>query len=393
MTRTADCIIIGGGVMGASIAYHLAKTGGAGRVVLLERQAIGNGTTGRSGAIVRQHYSNDFTIRMAKESLHVFTHFADLIGGDCGFVHTGMLVIADENGSAILRNSVALQQSLGVNTKLLSLAEIGDAAPGFSGTGAALACYETDAGVADPVATTYCFANRARELGAIIHEGVTVTHILTEGERVTGVETDQGSFSAPAIVLAANSWSVALAQTLGITLPITPTRHPMLALRRADDAGERHRWHAVCLDVAHAVYMRPDAAGITLVGSTEEVTHASDPDHYQQGLTEEEITYLRTKGKEYLPALARAVPRGGWAGIYDDTPDAHPILGRLAAYDGLYCSVGFSGHGFKLSPLVGQWMAQLITTGETPDDMRPLAFERFEKGELIHLRYSSGVLG
>jgi sarcosine oxidase, subunit beta len=252
MTETAECIIIGGGVMGASIAYSLGRQG-AGRVVLLERQALCNGTTGRSGAIVRQHYSNDFTIRMARESLHIFTSFADRIGGDCGFVNTGMLVIVDEEGSDTLRNSVALQQEQGVNTQLIRPEEIGVVAPGFTGEGAALACYEADAGVADPVATTYCFAHRAREYGVTIREGVTVTRILTEGERVIGVETNQGSIAAPNIVLAANAWSVGLARQIGITLPITPTRHPMVALRRPDNVGERQRWHAVCLDMAHAI--------------------------------------------------------------------------------------------------------------------------------------------
>jgi sarcosine oxidase, subunit beta len=392
MNETADCIVIGGGVMGASIAYQLASQG-MGRVVLLERLALGNGTTGRSGAIVRQHYSNDFTIRMARESLQVFTHFADVVGGDCGFVTTGMLVVVDDVGTSTLRASVVLQQALGVDTRLISPQEVSAAAPGYSGTGAALACYEAEAGVADPMATTHCFASRAREHGATIREGVTVTRISTSGARVTGVETDQGSVVAPIVVLAANAWSVGLAREIGIALPITPTRHPMLALRRPDDSGGRYGWHAVCLDMTHAIYMRPEIGGVTLVGSTEEVPQASDPDAYQQGLTEAEIAHFHATGSIYLPALARAVPRGGWAGIYDDTPDAHPILGRLAAYDGLYCAAGFSGHGFKLSPLVGQWMARLITTGETPDDMRPFAFERFEKGEPIHLHYPSGVLG
>jgi glycine/D-amino acid oxidase-like deaminating enzyme len=132
---------------------------------------------------------------------------------------------------------------------------------------------------------------------------------------------------------------------------------------------------------------------MTLVGSSENVLTASNPDDYLQGLTEQEITYFRTKAPEALPALARAVPRGGWAGIYDDSADYHPILGRLTAYEGLYCAAGFSGHGFKLSPSVGQWMAQLITTGTAPDDMKHFAYERFTQGNEIKPRYTSGVLG
>src|SRR5689334_17665557 len=146
MTETADIIIIGGGVMGASIAYHLAKQG-AGHVVLLERQALCNGTTGRSGAIVRQHYSNDFTIRMAKDSLRIFQHFDDLIGGDCGFLPTGMIVMADEQGATSLQANVKLQQEQGVETRLISAAEINEVAPGYSGEGVALACYEPETGV------------------------------------------------------------------------------------------------------------------------------------------------------------------------------------------------------------------------------------------------------
>ena len=392
MTETAEVIVIGGGVMGASIAYQLAKWGG-GRVVLLERQAICNGTTGRSGAIVRQHYSNDFTSRMAKASLHVFANFNEIVGGDCGFATTGMLVTADEVSAGSLRANVTLQQEQGVNTRLIGPQEIGEVAPGYTSEGIALACYEADAGVADPMATTHCFARRARDYGATLREGVTVTRILTGGSRVTGVETAQGIIAAPVVVLAANVWSVALAKRIGITLPITATRHPMVALRRPDDFGGRQGLHAVGLDMAREIYLRPDTGGITLVGSTENVLEPSDPDHYAQGLTEDEIAYFRTAGGQCLTPLARAVPRGGWAGIYDDTPDYHPILDRLPQYEGLYCAAGFSGHGFKLSPCVGEWMAQLITTGQKPADMEPFAFERFAQGKEIRPRYSSGVIG
>ncbi len=392
MTEQADIIIIGGGVMGASIAYHLARQGN-GKVVLLERQGIGNGTTGRSGAIVRQHYSNEFTVRMAKESLAVFQQFADRVGGDCGFVTTGMVVLTGAEGVDALRANVLMQQEQGVNTRLLSPDEIDEAAPGYSSAGVALACYEPDTGVADPMATTYCFAQQARDHGALIREGVIVTRILTSGERITGVQTSLGDIQAPTVVLAANVWSVALAQPLGITLPIIATRHPMLALRRPNDFGGRQGLHAVGLDLTRQIYLRPDFGGITLIGSAENVFTPSDPDNYPQSLSEAEIAHYRTLGAGTIPALARAVPRGTWAGIYDDTPDFHPILDHLATYEGLYCAVGFSGHGFKLSPLVGQWMAQFVLTGTKPEDMQHFAFDRFARGKEIRPRYSSGVLG
>lgn len=392
MTETADILIIGGGVMGASIAYHLAQQGG-GNIVLLEREGLACGTTGRSGAIVRQHYSNDFTIRMAKESLAVFQHFAEVIGGDCGFVTTGMLVMTNEQGEDALRANVQMQQEQEVNTRLITASEIREVTPEYSSEGIALACYESDTGVADPVATTYCFAQGARERGAVIREGVTVTHILKQQGRVTGVRTVEGDILAPIIVIAANVWSKRLAQPLSISLPVTPTRHPMVSLRRPNDFGGRAGMHAVALDLTRNIYLRPDIGGVTLVGSTEDVLPSSDPDNYEQGLNEQEIAHFRLMAGECLPALARAVPRGGWAGIYDDTPDFHPILDRLSPYEGLYCAVGFSGHGFKLSPIIGKWMARFILTGEKPDDMQHFAFDRFAYGREIQPRYASGVLG
>src|SRR5579883_828865 len=392
MTETADIIIIGGGVMGTSIAYHLAKSGER-RVTLLERQAICNGTTGRSGAIVRQHYSNDFTIRMAKESLAVFQHFDEVVGGDAGFLTTGMVVLADEQGVQALQANVQMQQEQGVNTMLLEPEEISEMAAGYSSKGVALACYEPETGVADPMATTSCFASRARDYGAVIREGEPVTGILTEHGRVQGVRTTQGEVYAPVVVLAANVWSVALAKTIGIDLPIIATRHPMVALRRPNDFGGRQVLHAVGLDLTRDIYLRPDIGGITLVGSTENVFTLSDPDSYAQGLSEDEIAHFRQQASGSIPALSRAVPRGGWAGIYDDTPDFHPILDRLPPYEGLYCAAGFSGHGFKLSPVIGQWMAGVILTGNKPEDMQHFAFERFSNGNEIRPRYSSGVLG
>lgn len=392
MSRTTDILIVGGGVIGASIAYYLAHTG-AGRVTLLERRALGTGTTGRSGAIIRQHYSNDFTIRVAKESLHTFAHFDELVGGNCGFIRTGLLVLSDEQGTAGLRANVALQQAQGVNTSIIGSQDIEALAPGFYTQDAAVACYEPEAGVADPIATTCSFAQRSQEYGASVQEGIMVTRLLTQHKRIVGVATTQGDIEAPVVILAANVWSVPLAQALGIHLPIIATRHPMLAIRRSPDMVERHKTHAVCFDMMQNVYLRPDSGGITLIGSTNNVKEPDDPDRYAQHLTEEESNVFFERAIWRFPVLARSFPKGGWAGIYDDTPDYHPILGRLAGYEGLYCAAGFSGHGFKLSPVVGQWIAQLVTTGTAPADMLYFTSERFSRKQEIRPRYTSGVLG
>lgn len=392
MSTTSDIVVVGGGVIGASIAYHLARQGGA-SVMLLERQAVGNGTTGRSGAIVRQHYSNDFTIRMARESLHVFEHFGEMVGGDCGFTTTGMLVLAGEDEVEAIRANVELQQAQGVKTRMIAPQEVSEVAPGYSGAGIVAGCYEEEAGVADPMATTQCFAERARQLGAIVREGIEVRKLVVNGGHVIGVGTVDEVIEAGAVIIAANVWSGALLGPLGIALPVNATRHPMVALRRPSDASGRLRMHAVCLDMARAVYLRPDLGGVTLIGSTENIFAPSDPDHYAQGLSEEEIAFFRKNAALSFPELQRAVPRGGWAGIYDDTPDFHPILDRLPDYEGLYCAVGFSGHGFKLSPVVGRWMAEFVLSGQKPVDMQPLNFARFTTGQEIRPNYNSGVLG
>ena len=392
MTQTADIIIIGGGVMGASIAYALTNQRG-GRVVLLERRALSTGTTGHSGAIIRQHYSNDVTIQMAQESLHVFEQFDEIVGGECGFVRTGLLVLSGQQDVDALQANVKRQQRLGVNTKIIHSSDIDEIAPGYSYGDASIACYEADTGVADPVATTYSYANCAKEQGAIIEEGATATKLLVAHERVIGVETTQGTILASQVIIAANVWSAPLVQPLGLTLPVKATRHPMLVLRRPPEKNGRNHNHAVCFDEIQHIYLRPDNQNVTLIGSLVNVEEESNPDNYMQGVMQDEVNAFRFAGEKRLPVLKQAVMRGGWAGIYDDSPDHHPILGRLSAYDGLFCAVGFSGHGFKMSPCIGRWMAHLVLTGEVPAGMEQFAFERFAQGREIHSGLSSGVLG
>ena len=393
MAEIADVVIIGGGVMGASIAYYLAQQR-VGKVILLERRGLAAGTTAHSGAICRQHYSHPFTIQMARRSLRVFERFDDVIGGDAGFQRTGLLFIVGPKDVEGLRANVQLQQQEGVPTRLIAPDEIPDIAPGFVGDGAALACFEEDAGVADPVATTLAFARRARTLGVEVREGVTVTNVLTQGDKVRGVSTTQGEIECPKVICAANIWSVALARAVGIELPLKAVRIPMVSLRRPDDFGGRELRHPVCLDAVNDVYLRPDLNGWTHAGPLHEDIAASvDPDHYD-GPTPEEARQFQERAALRVPALARAAQRGGWAGIYDVClPDGHYILDEAPQLAGFYLAVGFSGHGFKMAPEIGRMMAGLVSNGERDPDLHHFRFSRFAEGDLIRPAYEYSVLG
>ena len=324
MAETAGIIVIGGGCIGTSIALHLAREG-VRDVTLLERYYLCAGTTGQSGAIVRQHYSNDFTAAMARDSLHIFHHWEDAIGGgDPHFTESGVLVTVGEADTAGLRANVAMQQGIGIATQIVTPDEIQALDPRMRTDDFALGCWEPTAGYADPVATVHAFASAARAAGVTVREGIEVLDVLHESDRVRGVRTSAGEISAPIVVNAGNIWGVRLLRQMGIDLPITPSRHPMAALRRPEDARANH---PVVLDMHRNAYLLPRGE-ITLCGSIagEDDTIHADPDTYNQGVTRAEIARFHAEGAYRMPALARSVAQGGWAGIYDSSADSHPVL-------------------------------------------------------------------
>ena len=392
MAERAGVVVIGGGCIGTSIALHLAREG-VRDVLLLERAYLCAGTTGQSGAIVRQHYSNDFTAAMARDSLAVFREWADRIGvGDPRFTESGVLVTVGEMDTAGLRANVAMQQRIGIDTQIVTPDDIRALDPRLRADDIALGCWEPSAGSADPVATVHAYANAARAAGVTIREGVEVRGVLRDGNRLRGVRTSVGDFAAPVVVNAGNIWGVALLRQAGLDLPITPSRHPMAALRRPDDARAPH---AVVLDMHRNVYLLPHAGDVTLCGSIagEDDTVYADPDAYNQGVTRAEIERFRMEGAYRMPALARSVAQGGWAGIYDGSADNHPILDGVPGIEGYYCAVGFSGHGFKLSPVVGALMAKLIAGGPSAAPaLRPFRATRWAEGDPIGTQYTAGVL-
>lgn len=387
MTTTADVVIIGGGVMGCSTLYSLAARGVT-SAVLLERNVLASGFTSRSQAILRMHYSNEVTTRMAWESLKVFRDFQELTGGPSGYTRTGYFLIVSNSDRRALEQNVAMQRRVGVKASVVSPEDVREIAPILApGEGEAFA-YEPESGYADPYLVTTGFARRARELGAQVRTGSPVTEIEVSGGKVRAVVAAGERIETPVAVVAAGPWSRPLLRKLGIDVPLETVRHQVVVLRRPQDIVPDH---PIIGDVVNSLSARPDIGGLTLVGVGEE-EHVG-PEEYNQGLDMPvvESTFARLAAR--MPGMSQALFRGGWSGLFDITPDWHPVLGQVEGIEGLYCAAGFSGHGFKLSPMVGVVMAELVTQGRaTTIDISMLGLERFRQGRLLQSRYSMAVL-
>ena len=387
MAATADAVIVGGGVMGCSILYNLAARGMV-KVVLTERDVLASGSTGRSQAILRMHYSNEVTTRMAWESLKVFRDFVGVVGSPSGYVRTGYFLIVGPGDRLALELNVAMQRRAGVSTHVVSAEDVREIAPMLSVSGDEAFAYEPESGYADAYSVTAGYGRRAREMGAEVKQGCAVTNVEIAGGRVTAVATTKGRIDTPVVVVATGPWSRPILESIGVDAPMRTVRHQVIMLRRPED---RVPDHPVIGDVANSLSARPDAGNMTLIGVGED--EFVDPDDYNQGVDMPVVEVAFEKLVSRMPSMSQALFRGGWSGLFTTTPDWHPIVDRVDGIDGLYCAVGFSGHGFKLSPMVGVAMAELITQGQaTSIDISMLGLRRFEEGKLLGSRYSMSVL-
>ena len=389
MTETAEAVIIGGGVMGCSILYHLAARGMTDSL-LLERDVLGSGSTGRSSGAVRMHYSTEVHARMAWHSLQVFRDFDNRVGGECGYTNTGYLVFAGEEAAYSFRANLALQQRVGIETAEISRAEAAEIAPGFFLDDCAGIAYEPLSGHADPSGTALAFAARARELGARTRLQLPAVSVETEGGRVTAVVTGDGRIETGRVIVATGPWSRRFLLRHGIDLPLTATRHEVVHLKRPLD---RLPYHPGGGDIANLTYFRPESADLTLVGNGNIEQEVDDPEIYAQRPSQSFIQEIWTRLARRIPLMADAEYSTGYAGLYTSTPDSHPVMDRVDGVDGLYVCTGFSGHGFKLSPAVGLLMAELVLDGRaTTIDISPLRMSRFAEGDLNLPGYGFKVL-
>jgi sarcosine oxidase subunit beta len=387
MRQSADVVIIGGGVMGCSMLYNLARLGVT-NSLLVERDVLGSGSTGRSQAICRMQYSNPVTASMAWESLKVFTNFGDAVGGSSGYVKTGYLVIVEEGDRPGLERNVAMQQELGINTGLVTAADVRELAPMLAVDEAEAMAWEPESGYADPYLVTTSYAARARDMGAEIKMRTSAQKIEVSGGRVRAVMTDEGRVETPVAVVAAGPWSKGELAKVGVDMPLVPVRHQVATLTRPLDLIPDH---PTVGDIAQSLSFRPDGSSLTLLGVGED--DVADVDNYNQGMEMSGISDALGRMARRMPAMADSYVRGGWAGLFTTTPDWHPILDRVPGIEGLYCAVGFSGHGFKLSPMIGLSMAELIAQGRaTSIDISPLRFTRFAEGDLLSSSFRYRVL-
>jgi sarcosine oxidase subunit beta len=380
LPQTADVVVIGGGVIGTSVAFHLARMK-AGQVVLLERKHLAAGSTGTSSGLVRMHYDNALEAEIALKSFEVFCHFDDCVGGDCGFVQTGFLRTVKPHNLERLKANVAMLQGLGVNTWLVTGDEIGEMAPYLQTDDIPFAAYEPDSGYADAHLTTMGFANAARRRGARIYQGVEVNGIELNADRVRGVRTNEGRIAAPVVVNAAGPWGGLVASMAGVPLETTIMHHQVAVV----EAPPELPWpHLTIIDRLHQTYIRPETGRLTLIGASHD-NYALTPeqlDKYSEILTYETMYRVLEHLCARMPAMETGAVRKGHAGIYLNSADKHMLFGPAPDVEGFYCAVGCSGHGFKEAPVLGQAMAELITGGQTEVvDMTPLRLTRFEEGQ------------
>jgi glycine/D-amino acid oxidase-like deaminating enzyme len=392
----AKCVIVGGGVMGVSIAWHAASRADSIEepIVLLEKKALAAGSSGRSGAILRQHYSQPEVAAMARDSLKVFASFEKKTGRSIGFQRTGVLTVASPVRSedvALIRRNVAMQVSVGIDTRLVDAAEMRRLVPGISVAEGSVGAFEPDGGGVDPVATVHAFAALAREKGAVTKVGVGATEILVRDGRAVGVETEDGPIEAEKVVVAAGPWTRTLLARAGVDLPLRAVKPEQLFLATAErakaaksdeDQGEgptilahgrvalEPAAHPVVLDLEHGFYARceshPSPLGFasprTRVGRMDYANdeEVEDPDAVGDAVDEAFRAWARKGIASRLPAYRDRPELGAFCGMYTLTPDAQAVIGPLNDLPGLIVVSGFSGHGFKLAPSIGEGVAQML---------------------------------
>jgi sarcosine oxidase, subunit beta len=379
LQATAGAVVIGGGIVGVATAYELA-TAGIRDVLLLERETgLGLGSTGKCAGGFRHQFSSEVNVRLSLASAALIRGFSEAHWLPLDVHADGYLFLCrDEATWASHRHAAALQRRLGAAVDLLDAAGCRELIPGLATDDVVGATFGPGDGIADPSGLVNGYATIARRAGATIRTGVAVEAIRTsaDGSRVAGVATPDGDVDAPLVVLAAGVWSPAIASTAGVDLPVEP--HARQLVQTTDFPGRPER-RTLVIDTSTMAFFHREGSGI-LMG----VPPADDEPTFDLRTSD------RFVAEELVPALLRVLPAveeasfaTTWTGLYEMTPDHHPLIGPVRAVDGLLVATGYSGHGFQHAPVTGVLLAQIATGRATAIDIRALRPERFAEGEPI----------
>ncbi len=374
--KTVDIVIIGGGVMGASAAYHLAKRG-AGKILLLEKEShFGTGATGRCAGGVRYQFSTEINVQLSLHSLPMIERFKEEIGQDPGYHKYGYLLVAtNEKEVQAFKQNVAMQNRLGVQTELLSGDEVRRRLPLMRFDDALAGTFHHKDGTADPNSIVMGYVTAAQKMGVTALTGVEVIGVTVSGGEVRSVKTNLGEVEARVVLNTAGPWSGLISAMAGVQIPITPLRRQMFTTNPLKEVPEDFPF---VIDFAQSLYFHREGEGL-LVG----MSNPNETPGFDQNVDEDfELVNLEAAIAR-MPLLEKASRASHWAGLYEVTPDAHPIYGATEVKGFLLCT-GFSGHGFMHGPISGKLMSEFILDGKFSSvDVSMLDLKRFEEGRLI----------
>jgi sarcosine oxidase subunit beta len=373
MRAAADVIVVGGGAVGTSAAYHLAAAG-AGSVLLLEREdALGKGSTGRCAGGFRHQFSSVVNIELSLESVRMITSFTEEHGLPLDVWQDGYLfLVRTEPVWRDFLASVELQRAHGVKVDVLAPREAAELIPGIETGGMVGATFGPEDGIADPSGLTEGYATAARRAGAEIERHVEVTGVAVAGGHVTGVTTSKGTVSAPVVVNAAGPWAGSLAQAAGVHLPLEPIPRQVVVTGPFEGMPDRR---TLVIDAESTFYFHREAAGVLMGMGGRDEKPSFDTRVDERFIAEE----ILPQAVRVFPPLESAGMAYSWAGLYEMTPDRHPIVGMAPGVEGFYLANGFSGHGFQHAPIVGKLLAEMIVDGEARTvDISSLGLERFD---------------
>ena len=374
-----DAIVIGAGISGAATAYHLRKAGA--KTLLLERGEPASGGTGKSAAIIRQSYSTPLLVRLARASITMFENAKAELGQDAGFSQVGYCFVVSQEMLNGAKKNVAMQKSLGIVNEWSEGPGFPQDLPELNPEGVAGIVYEPHGGYADPVQATEAYVAAFQKLGGEFRARTPVRRLLRNGDRVTGVELDNGEINASHVVNAAGPWAKPLAESAGLALPLRSVREQDTVWQIP--AGRKIPKTSISMGV-DATYYRPLGQGRFIIGRGFPKEYFDvDPYNFKTSADQDFITDVQTRVERRFPSFAGMKLMEAYAALYDVTPDWYPIVGPRSGIAGYADFCGGSGHGFKIAPAIGQELAGWLLSGKVTDDFRQFSHDRIAQGNLF----------